>query len=67
MQKLISFNEAAEVLDDIDIEVEKRNLLKEHLNSHKMASFELYAGFDLCSFSWYDISSHETDTSRIII
>ena len=67
MQKLLSFNEAAEVLDNIDIGVGRSNFLKEHLNSHKMASFELYSGFDLCSFNWYDISSHETDTSRIII
>lgn len=67
MQKILSFDEVTEVLDDIEIEAAKSNLLKEHLTSHKMASFEPYAGCDLCSFNWYDISSHETDTSRVII
>ncbi|MGM9912727.1 magnesium transporter CorA family protein [Floccifex sp.] len=65
MQKIIAFEKADELF--IYIDESKSKLLKEHINSHKMASFELYPQFYLCSFNWYDINSPETNTNRVII
>lgn len=66
MQKLLTFDEASQVLDRLE-ESAKKGMLYEHLSSNRAASFECSRKFTLCSFDWYDVTGTDTDTYRLLI